>query len=134
MYKVYKRITESAPKSISLKELPIDLYDETEAISLALENYGDDIVFKKFEVKTITPEEMKYLQNNFMDIEEAFEQKATTKQHKIVNRYIDKMEKGSLTFPDNLIILDGKEVIDGNHRVIAGIKSNTSLLYIDISD
>ena len=135
MYKVYKRIKENTnPKFISLNELPIDPYDSSEAISLVVENNGDDFIYQKFEIKTLTVDYMKELTNNFENIVEVFNKTAKKSQIKIVDKYVKMLLEDKLLFPDNLVILDYKEVVDGNHRVIAGIKANKELLYIDLSD
>jgi len=77
---------------------------------------------------------MKELTNNFENILEVFNKTAKKSQIKIVDKYVKTLLEDTLLFPDNLVILDYKEVIDGNHRVIAGIKANKDLLYIDLSD
>jgi hypothetical protein len=133
--KVSDLLSESIhPKEISLNELPIDLYDPSEAVSLVVENNGDDFIYQKFEIKTLTVDYMKQLTNNFENILEVYNRNAKKSQNKIVEKYVKMLLEDKLLFPDNLVILDYKEVVDGNHRVIAGIKSNKELLYIDLSD
>lgn len=59
---------------------------------------------------------------------ESFKSSAGKSSKKLVSEYA----KSDLT--GEIVILMGNSVLDGHHRVIAAIKSNVGLKYVDLDD
>ena len=59
---------------------------------------------------------------------DAYERDASKKQKAIVAR------KAKSYDTNRVVVLDGTEIIDGNHHVIAAILTGNPILYVDLTD
>ena len=113
-------------ETVTLEDL--NVYSDSEVIS-ELVKY-DELDFE-LPVSSISPSEMGLLtpwgsQGSIMEV---FNTHATPENKKVVLDYMNDNE-----LSNNIIVVYGKYLIDGNHRVVAAIKKNVSLKKVDLYD
>lgn len=109
----------------------LDLYDidELEDESESLYHWIDpDDYEKEFTVHILPYTQLKNLKTPIgdMTIWEAYLQFANSEQKQIVKDKVKNFDK------DRIIVLANETVLDGNHHVIAAIKTKNTVKYIDI--
>lgn len=103
-----------------------ELMDESELLYnfLSPKDYDTPVV-----VRSATPDFLRELtgRNPDMGVEEEFDAYASQSQR----RYVEKM-MNDLT--GEIVVVYGDQAVDGFHRIVAAIKSNTPLMYVDLKD
>ena len=123
--------TDQAEKMwISLKDIYTEkeLLDETENLFNFVPQDYENILF---EVTIESAEQLKTLRDiaGEYPILISYRLNAETSQKKIVSYYRNQMKIGAEIAP---IVISSGSIVDGNHRVIAAILSNTPLKVIDL--
>jgi hypothetical protein len=126
LFKKYKmQITENS--TVKLNDIYDDEIDEDE---LLFHYIDDDMMNYPYTVREIIPKDAKNLLTAIgdMTILDAFKHYADKEQKNMIK---DKIKH----FDDNrIIVLHGKKVLDGNHHLIAAIKLNKKIRFIDLSE
>lgn len=104
-----------------------ELTDESEALGhVAPPIYWDD----PLTIKSMSAEQAKatVMARGDLTLWDAYERDASKKQKAIVAR------KAKSYDTNRVVVLDGTEIIDGNHHVIAAILTGNPILYVDLTD
>jgi len=122
----YREIFEGGADTVLITSLytPNELMDEKELIS----QYAPPIDWNiPLTIHTMHSDELKNLENSNANILNSF-RNANKTQRDIVKRKIEHFDH------ERIVVLYGKEVIDGNHHIIAAIRAKKSIRYIDLSE
>lgn len=104
-----------------------ELRDSSERIGLAVDERGSSFVDEPFQVGKMKPSALTKLRCNGEPILQAFKG-AEAWQKRLVK------QKTNAFDANRIVVLDGREIIDGNHHVVAAIQADQPILYIDIGE
>lgn len=123
----YSTCFESAHMSLNDIYGSIDDVDESEMIRSYIDSPNDWEL--QFPIKTFTANDLKQLQvaNSMNTILDVYDKYATDKQKTNVKYYVNNAVERNAT----PIVVVGKTLADGHHRVVAAILTNSSLQGID---
>jgi hypothetical protein len=128
------RLMESVAVTKRLADLftPDELWDETEVIGRLAMEYGVSFWKKAcafpLPVKEAAPDHAaNHWTNLGRPIKTAF-RNATKQQRQLVAAKAAKFQS------DRIVVLDGNQIIDGNHHIVAAIKAGQPIKYIDLAD
>ncbi|RYF09433.1 MAG: hypothetical protein EOO77_23835 [Oxalobacteraceae bacterium] len=105
-----------------------ELMDESEALAHACSpmNWDDPLT-----VETMTAEEAKervMARRGELSLWDAYQRDASKAQKAIVAKKAKAYDR------ERIVVLDGIDIIDGNHHVIAAILTNNPVLYVDLTE
>lgn len=121
-------LTESGDQKVRLIDLytPSELRDESERLAHSVSVMEWDIWLP---VRTMSAEEARGIKTRAGNsVLSAYEKEATKQQKKIVAEKIKDFDDS------RIIVLELDEIIDGNHHLIAAIKLDKPVRYIDLAD
>lgn len=114
--------------SVALSDLydNSELYDEGELLS----NFASPMDFDTpLVIRLATPDFLRELngKNPDMGVEEEFDAHASSGQRK----YVEKLMRD---LSGEIVVVSGRQAVDGFHRITAAIKTNTPLMYINLEE
>ena len=123
------RLCNFSDNTISLRALLEDANDDE--IIWTLINYND--LEQELPIKPLENSRLHSLisATSGIPVIQSFEENANKHNWEIVNHYIKHKPLNNI---DDIVILEGDRVIDGHHRIVAAIKANYSLQYVDLLD